>query len=163
MAGRRVKLTPELEREITTYIRAGAYDHVAASAVGISRATFYRWYNEGANPRSQFASFRKAVDGAKAFARVRAETSVHGENPLAWLRYGPGRERPGQPGWTSVVRPEFDEMDDDALEVSLKRYAEKYGLGVEELRATFKDLMTKRDRLKRIARDPDASIEQPNE
>lgn len=30
-------------------------------------------------------------------------------NPLAWLRYGPGRERAGEPGWTEsreVTAPE---------------------------------------------------------
>ena len=28
------------------------------------------------------------------------KAEVRRDNPLAWLRYGPGRERPGEPGWT---------------------------------------------------------------
>ena len=40
------------------------------------------------------------VREARAQARVAAETEVRRDNPLAWLRYGPGRDRAGEPGWT---------------------------------------------------------------
>ena len=41
---------------------------------------------------------------AHAQARLRAEAAVLRKVPLAWLRFGPGRDRgPDAPGWTRAV------------------------------------------------------------
>ena len=37
MAGRRLKLTAELQHQIISFVRAGSYDWVAAEAAGISQ------------------------------------------------------------------------------------------------------------------------------
>ena len=100
MAGRKSKLTPDVEQQIVAYIRSGAFDWVAAQAAGIGRTTFYRWMQAGENGEGPYDSFYAAVREARAVARVAAEMEVRNNNPLAWLRYGPGRARPGEPGWT---------------------------------------------------------------
>ena len=88
------------------YTRAGAYDHVAAQAAGIDPSTLRRWMERGAQGRQPFRDFAHDVAQARAQARVAAEIEVRRDQPLAWLRYGPGRERPGAPGWTQSVQHE---------------------------------------------------------
>ena len=101
MAGRPTKLTPAVHQQIVTFIRAGAYDWVAAEAAGIGKSTFYRWLERGAARAAEpHRTFLVDVREARAQARVAAETAVRRDNPLAWLRYGPGRDRAGAPGWT---------------------------------------------------------------
>ena len=97
--GRRTKLNPETQRIIVQYIRNGAFDYIAARAAGIGKETFYTWLND---PRPLYRQFRDEVEKARGEARVAAEIEVRRENPLAWLRYGPGRERRGEPGWTDM-------------------------------------------------------------
>ena len=47
-----------------------------------------------------YSDFHEEVRQARAQSRVAAEAEVRRDNPLAWLRFGPGRQRPGEPGWT---------------------------------------------------------------
>jgi hypothetical protein len=101
MAGRKTLLTLEVEARIVDAIRQGAFDHVAAAAVGINPSTFYDWLKRGEAGDEPFAEFSKKVMEARAAARQDAENRVHQKEPFNWLRYGPGRERPGEPGWTS--------------------------------------------------------------
>src|SRR5215210_6675182 len=74
-AGRPSKLTPQVQETIVATIQAGAYDHVAAGAAGIHRATFYRWMRdgdpEGSDPEKQpFRDFCAAVEQAQDRAEV---------------------------------------------------------------------------------------------
>ena len=102
---RPTKLTPEAQKGITSMIRAGAYDWVAAQANGVGPRTFYTWMSKGAKARTgKFRQFQQEVCQAKAEARVAAEIAVRKDSPFNWLRYGPGRERPGEPGWTDQVQ-----------------------------------------------------------
>ena len=97
VAGRRTKLSADVHQQVVAFIRAGAYDWVAAEAAGIGRSTFYRWLQRGERDgRSPYRPFAHDVRQARAQARVAAETEVRRDQPLAWLRYGPGRERPGR-------------------------------------------------------------------
>ena len=98
--GQPTKLTPEVQAKIVASVRAGAYDWVAAQACGIAPHTFVNWmkWGKGGNP-TYLACFAE-VSQAKADARTIAESAIFKDNPFAWLRYGPGRERPGEPGWT---------------------------------------------------------------
>ncbi|MDY7078644.1 MAG: hypothetical protein SXV54_17150, partial [Chloroflexota bacterium] len=99
--GRRTKLTPEVHNLIVQYIRGGAFDYVAAQAAGIDPGTFRRWLNRGEKRTEEpFRTFCTDVKQARAQARIAAENKVFDESPFNWLRYGPGRERPGEPGWT---------------------------------------------------------------
>lgn len=99
--GRKTLLTPEVQAKVVAYIRQGAYEWVAAQAAGIGRRTFYHWMESGEKyPNSPYRQFWHEVTQAHAEARVLAETEVRKTNPVAWLRYGPGREKKDQPGWT---------------------------------------------------------------
>ena len=77
-----VSLTPEIEHKILTYIRAGAFAHVASEAAGISRRTFFDWMARGrgehparsATPKLR--AFARKVEQAHAEARVAAVTAV---------------------------------------------------------------------------------------
>ena len=40
---------------------------------------------------------------ARSEARIVAKIEVRKMNPFHWLRYGPGRERSGEPGWTDSI------------------------------------------------------------
>lgn len=101
MAGRNTKLTVEVQNTILAYIRAGSFEWAAAEAAGIGKSTYYRWMKRGETARAGvYHEFWLAVRQARAQVRVAVEATVRTENPLAWLRFGPGRERPGEPGWT---------------------------------------------------------------
>ncbi len=98
--GRRSTLSIVMEEQPDVYqamlvrIRLGAFAHVAASSLGIRPETFSRWLTKGKEARSGiFAQFYQDVSVAQAEARMTAEMEVRRDNPLAWLRYGPGRTR----------------------------------------------------------------------
>ena len=99
------KLTPETQATSVAGIRAGAFNWVAAQSAGVAPTTFYRWMDEGEQADSgPSREFHDTVCEARASARVTAEQRVFEDNPLAWLRYGPGRERDGESGWTESVK-----------------------------------------------------------
>jgi hypothetical protein len=110
--GRHTLLTPELEAKICADIERGAFDYIAAEANGVGRDTFREWLarGEGRDPRrpssARFAAFAAAVREARSKARLRREVAVAADSPLAWLMKGPGRERPGEPGWSDTQRRE---------------------------------------------------------
>lgn len=106
MAGRRTKLTPEVHTGIVAYIRGGAFDYIAAEAMGIGQRTFYRWMELGEGGNRTYRQFWQDVRQARAQARVAAEVEVRKADPFKWLRYGPGREREGEPGWTETSQQE---------------------------------------------------------
>src|ERR1035437_5421827 len=101
--GRPSLLTPERHKSIVAAIRAGTYDWIAAEANGIDRETFRLWMRTGIrSKREPYLSFVCDVRAAKAQARLSAEIDVRKEQPFNWLRFGPGREREGEPGWTET-------------------------------------------------------------
>ncbi len=117
MPGRRTKLTPDVAGKILAALRTGAFQHVAAASAGIAEATLREWLarGEGRHASQQanrrFAAFAAEVRQAQAEARYGAEHEVWKTNPLAWLRHGPGRERPGEPGWTDGSKREIADED----------------------------------------------------
>jgi hypothetical protein len=103
----RLRPTPEIEKAVAAFIRAGGYPHVAAEAAGVPRETFDDWLRRGRSPRAHAAyrRFAEAVRQAHAHARLTAEIAALKNKPLDWLRNGPGKETPASPGWTSAVKP----------------------------------------------------------
>jgi hypothetical protein len=111
---RPITLTGQVLQALVSHIRRGAYDWVAAEAVGISRRTLYLWLERGQAGEAPFAAFAAAVRQARAEARAEAEEWLFANNRLAWLRLGPGRERHGELGWTSpVTSPDTTAPDDE--------------------------------------------------
>jgi hypothetical protein len=124
--GRPSKLRSLLESDPDAYermldrIRSGAFAWVAAQSLGIAAETFSRWLARGAKQQKGiFRQFRQDVEKAQAHARALAEIEVHQKNPLAWLRYGPGRSKPGVPGWT-----EYRDSNAEAPPASFRAPAE---------------------------------------
>jgi transposase-like protein len=76
-AGRKTKLTPEVQEKIVSAIRAGNYAAIAAEYAGISEGTFYGWLKRGREEsKGVFFEFLKAVKGAEREAEVRAVAHV---------------------------------------------------------------------------------------
>lgn len=109
--GRPSKLQELMENDPTTYqkilmyIRAGAYDHVVAEAMGVAADTFSRWMSRGRQhekdgKQSPYRRLHRDVVEARAQARLMVEMEVRRTNPEFWLRCGPGRTREDMPGWT---------------------------------------------------------------
>jgi hypothetical protein len=125
---RKTLLTPALIDEVCEVIKRGSFDYVAAESVGITKTTFYNWLKEGADLDGDPVKvvFFAKVTEARALARRTAEARVFEENPFVWLRYGPGRERPDAPGWTSETvvtlqsgsKPILLTWDDDANSIT---------------------------------------------
>jgi hypothetical protein len=124
--GKRLVETP-LRDVIVSRIKQGAFAWVAAVSAGISQDTYFRWMREGkadvdavdarnvehdakGEPREEYGvlgKFHIDVKRASAHSRRIAEVKVLKDNPLAYLRFGPGRERPGEPGWTDSSKVEL--------------------------------------------------------
>lgn len=94
MKSARPRLTPALKEQICSYIRSGGFSAIAAEAAGVPREVFERWLrcNRG---------FRVAVEQAIAHARIAAEARTLSDNPLAWLKHGPGKAEANTPGWSN--------------------------------------------------------------
>ena len=122
----RLQLTPRLLERICAFIRAGAYPLEAAEAAGVPAAVFRRWLaRSGRRRRGPLAMLAPAVCEALATARVFAETTVFKENPLAWLKHGPGKESADRPGWSALARarsPQDGRPADDLLNPQLQEY-----------------------------------------
>lgn len=131
--GRPTTLTPAMTKEISDRVKLGRFAWVAAVGAGCTPATYYRWMARGEReyaeherllalheqegepgqpaadmpPLTLYATFWYEVTVARAFARGVAEVKVAQQNPLAWLKDGPGKDRPGEPGWTSSNKVEL--------------------------------------------------------
>jgi len=113
--GRRTKLTEETQQSIIKAIKDGSFDYVAAEAAGITYQTFRNWVERGEKAkRGLYCEFYLAVMQARAQARKTAESRVWLEDPFKWLRFGPGREKPGRPGWTDGSEDVADALADMA-------------------------------------------------
>lgn len=101
------KFDPQIADAIVTYIQAGAYDHVAAEAAGLSKEDYHAWIERGTRKHAgkNFRKFAERIRQAKALARVWAEIEMRKEDARFWLKSGPGKESPHNPGWSKEVRP----------------------------------------------------------
>src|SRR5262245_33430655 len=103
------RLTPEIQREICAYIRAGGFAHVAAEAAGIPREVFDQWLQLGQREEkwTKYHEFHAAIRQSQAQARLTAEIAAFKKDPVTWLKQGPGREKADNPGWTTAVKPQL--------------------------------------------------------
>ncbi len=104
---RKIKLTPDIEGQILSFIRVGGYPHVAAQAAGVPEWLWNEWValGEKKGAREPYKSFVSKVNQAKAQARLNAEVAALEADPRFWLKNGPGKETPESPGWAAMVRP----------------------------------------------------------
>ncbi len=99
--------TPDVEKMIVAYVRAGGFVHVAAEAAGVSRDLFDEWMRkgEGERPVKKYRQFAEAVRQAEAQARLGAEVAALKDKPMDWLKAGPGKETAARPGWSALAKP----------------------------------------------------------
>ncbi len=100
-------LTPEIQASICNFIRAGGFPEIAAEAVGIPAKVFHYWVrcSQAQRPVPLYRDFGLAVRQAQAQARLFAEHRAMQDDPLVWLKSGPGKETARMPGWTSPIKP----------------------------------------------------------
>ncbi len=124
-----IKLTPDAEAVILTYIEAGAADYIAAEAAGIDQRTFrdYLQRGQGLHPKRastpQLVRFAKAVMEAKARARAAREIQAAEHHVPFWLTHM-ARSKPGREGWTDPAEGEGGQLPVPVYEPSLEEAAE---------------------------------------
>jgi len=147
--GRRPLLTRPLIREVAKAVQRGAFLHVAAEASGIGRRTLFTWLERGRDLEAAgedggelteqellYVKLLHEITVAHAQARLKAEAAVLQKVPLAWLRFGPGRDRgPDAPGWTRAVSDVPIEVR-SAAEVLLTQALTQLGLVPEAVPLT---------------------------
>lgn len=70
MAGRKCKLTPEVQAAIVQALGVGATHEHACQFAGIGHDTFYAWLKKGSEGKTPFSEFSEAVKKAEAQAGV---------------------------------------------------------------------------------------------
>lgn len=70
MAGRKTKLTPQVQDLIVQALNVGAHHEHACQYGGVDQATFYRWLQKGEEGKSPYREFCEAVKKAESQAGV---------------------------------------------------------------------------------------------
>jgi hypothetical protein len=137
--GRPTKLTPEAIAQLEQLVRAGTTIDVAAAAVGVNRATIYRWLAAGEKARkgTYTRQLREAVERARAesesvlVARIGQAAAKGSWQAAAWLlerrfpeRWMKPTERPlpeAAPGPTEDDRDLDQDPFADVVELAQRR------------------------------------------
>lgn len=143
MAGRKTKLTPEIQARIVALVEGGNYLQTAAEAAGVHKATLFGWMKRGeaakAGPyREFFDAIKKA--SAKAEADAVANVITAGRDPKNWQAAATFLERRFPARWSKRDRTRVDVHDwreaakrdghdPDALLATVVSTLEKAGLG----------------------------------
>lgn len=81
----KLKLTDQLCDDICNDIKAGVPIDHAAIAHGITRATFYNWYNKGEKAKSgKFKKFYEKVEEAKSVAITLRARRIYKAGETSW-------------------------------------------------------------------------------
>lgn len=118
MAGRRTKLTPEVQKRICDAIMVGATFELASRYGGIHYDTFRTWMNQGEAGNSTYSVFSDAVKKAEAEAAVKwlamiEKAAVESWQAAAWKLE---RRYPGDYGRNDKLRVDVK----DAAPIVLK-------------------------------------------
>ena len=76
MAGRKSKLTPEIQKTVCDNLRGGCYVLTACARAGISEATYYSWLQKGEEGKRPYLEFLESVKKAEADAEALAVGTV---------------------------------------------------------------------------------------
>lgn len=81
----KLKLNQELQTNLCNYIKKGIPIIYSCQLVGITRATYYNWYDKGTSAKSgKFKEFVKAVEQAKAVAIAEAVQTILTASEKDW-------------------------------------------------------------------------------
>ena len=85
MAGRKTKLTPEVQEIIVDGINAGLTLGLTCARAGVTPATFYNWLEKGEAAKSGvLMEFFNAVERAKADSALRLVSQITLQAPTDW-------------------------------------------------------------------------------
>jgi hypothetical protein len=106
--GARPKLTPELADQIVALLGRGVPLGVAAAALGVCRASLYRWLSR---PEPEFRAFAERVQQARAKGGLALVAAVLRQSETrwqsaAWILEREYPDRYGRPGDRPASRPE---------------------------------------------------------
>ena len=109
--GRPSKLTKTVAAKIVEALEAGNFQEPAARAAGVSRSTFHRWMQRGAddesfNRTSIYRDFRDSVKKAEAEAEVKAVKCVIDAGETKWQAAMTWLERKFPERWSRGERRE---------------------------------------------------------
>ena len=112
--GRTTKLTKPVQDRIVELLELGNYQGTAARAAGISRSTFHRWMQRGAddkatNTASAYRDFRDSVKKAEANAEVAAVKCVLDGAEKSWQAAMTYLERKFPERWSRGERREHSD------------------------------------------------------
>lgn len=86
------QLTDDEYNKMLQYVRAGAYEHVAAGVLGVTKDTFDRWKRKGRTQKGgSYQRFYMDLVKAQTQARLLAEVEIKKDDPKFWLTHGPGK------------------------------------------------------------------------
>lgn len=124
MAGRNLKLTPELIEQVSIIIRSGNYAKTACEMVGIGETTYYRWLELADKPNAPkiYREFRESIKRAEANAEVRSVARIMQAaddgtwQASAWYLE---RKHPMRWGRNDKIRQEVTGADGAPVEVTI--------------------------------------------
>ena len=106
-AGRKPKLTPEVQAAICQAIRAGNYNGVAANYAGIGESTFYLWMAQGEQAKSgPKLEFLEAIKKAESDAETRNVALIETAANQSWQAAAWWLERKHNERWGRKERQE---------------------------------------------------------
>lgn len=124
MAGRKLKLTPELIANVERIIRSGNYAQTACQLVGIGTTTYYRWLEmaEEEGTPAIYREFRDTIKRAEAEGEIRnvariVQAADNGTwQASAWYLE---RKHPDRWGRNDKIRQEVAGVNGSPLEVTI--------------------------------------------
>lgn len=119
MAGRKPKLTPELQRQLVGAISKGYYIQTACQLVGIGESTFYRWLEQGEKAKSgPYREFWEALKRAEAYAEAKRVDNILKAGEMGdWKADAWYLERRYPERWARKERHEHTGKDGGPIEV----------------------------------------------
>lgn len=118
MAGRKTKLTPEVQAKVVRAIKAGNYAEVAARHAGIDIATYMRWKVKGEEGREPYRAFREAIHDAEAYAQQRAVGVISRAMSKDWKAAAWYLERKFTAQWSKYERHVLTGKDGGPIQTS---------------------------------------------
>lgn len=81
---RKTKLTPELQKKLLAFLRAGNYVETACRCCGLHKDTFYEWLKKAERGDKRYVEFAAAVEQAIAESEARDLNTIGMASRTQW-------------------------------------------------------------------------------
>ena len=137
---RPTKLTPELTRDITSYISEGNPPTIAATLVGISPSTYFNWMSKGSEKIPRFMEFSELIKRATAQSIA---------NRVAHISRAAERGHWRAAAWLlERMAPEsFGKNSTRAPEVGAQTLEKPQGVSIQKLEESIEKILENRSQL----------------